>query len=72
MSKTLTFVAALILVGAWTVAAKPTPAQRCAASVRTCCGKLFLKLTLCHAKSALDEAVARGNEILRKFEAANK
>ena len=45
--------AAMLVVAGGVAHAKPTAAQKCASSLRICCGKYFLGATKCNAKGAL-------------------
>lgn len=52
----LTMGLAAFLTVAGTASAAPTAAEqaaKCAASLRKCCGKVFLGIVLCHAKGAV-------------------
>lgn len=44
---------AALLALAQVATAAPTPAQKCAAKLRLCCGKGFAAAVTCHAKAAM-------------------
>jgi hypothetical protein len=59
-------IVALVVTSATPAAAKPTSAQKCAAGVRKCCGKLFAGIVGCHVRGALNATDATDQRCVDK------